>query len=151
MEIKLKENINKLDFYTSISCNDKEYICTHAGINNLYIQDILEGKNKWKETLEKINSDKLKNLYLLTLCSYVRGGSAPFSSFIWTDRKEHRYYNLFEDPIIPYQIVGHTPVKTIVKENGIYFIDTHSTYRDGSEYGDKSYLMWNEDKFEIIK
>ena len=31
------------------------------------------------------------------------------------------------------------------------FIDTHSTYRDGSEYGDKSYLIWNGGEFIIRK
>ena len=35
-------------------------------------------------------------------------------------------------------------------QNGIYFVDTHSTYRDGSEYGDKSYLVWLDNHFEPI-
>ena len=69
--------------------------------------------------------------------------------------KTHEYLNKFEEPIISYQIVGHTPVETITalsSENyTIYFIDTHSTYKDGSEYGDKSYLFWNENQFEYLK
>ena len=46
------------------------------------------------------------------------------------------------------------PVKTITnlsnEDSMMYFIDTHSTYRDGSQYGDKSYLFWNEKEFEIL-
>lgn len=151
MEMKLKESIDLLDLYTSVQCGDEEYICTHAGITNTYIKNMLCGKDKWKEELEELNKHKLQCLYMLDLVSYTRGGSSSFSSFVWTDLREHLFYNQKEDPIIPYQIIGHTPVKTIIDENGFIFIDTHSTYRSGDPYGDKSYLMWDEDIFRVIK
>ena len=92
----------------------------------------------------------------MSMCSRRRGGLDPYSSPLWTDRKEHMEFLsfdlLFDDT--KYQIIGHSPVRSITNYSNdkadYCFIDTHSTYRDGSEYGDKSYLIWNEDKFEII-
>lgn len=73
---------------------------------------------------------------------------------VWCDKREHEYFSTLEEYLVPYQIIGHTPVTTvsnISSENGmLYFIDTHSTYRDGRNIGDKSYLMWDEDKFTIV-
>lgn len=146
MRIKLEEYIDFFDLYTSVMCGDKEYICTHAGITNAYIQEVLH--NNWRETLDNMNKNKLSNLDMFALVSYLRGGNDDFSSPIWTDLREHKYFYL-QKPIIPYQIVGHTPVKTIINENGIYFIDTHSTYPSGENFGDKSYLVWNENKFDV--
>lgn len=151
MEMKLKENIDLLDFYTIVQCGDEEFVCTHAGITNEYIRNMLDGELKWKEVLSDINKDKLNNLYMLSMVSGARGGSEPFSSFVWADIREHSYNNQFEPPIIKHQIMGHTPVTTCRKLDDFIFIDTHSTYRDGREYGDKSYLMWNEDNFEILE
>ena len=49
--------------------------------------------------------------------------------------------------------MGHTPVQTVSNISGnnldLYFVDTHSTYRDGTNIGDKTYLVWNDDKFVI--
>ena len=150
MTNKLKENIDKLNFYTVVKCNDKDYVCTHAGITNDYIKNMLDEENNWQKQLENINNDKINNLYMLSVVSSSRGGNCPFSSFVWADYTEHIYYNKIEKPIVPYQIIGHTPVKTVLDENNFIFIDTHSTYRDGRPFGDKSYLMWDEDIFKII-
>ena len=153
MNMKLKDNIDCFDLYTIVTLGDTDYVCTHAGINNDYVKHVLQGD--WREELKKLNKDKLANLYLTTMCSYLRGGYNEFSSFLWCDKREHEYLNRFEERTIPYQIVGHTPVETITalsSENyTTYFIDTHSTYKDGSEYGDKSYLFWNENQFEYLK
>ena len=147
MEMKLKEHIEDIDFYTSVRCDQNEYICTHAGLNNGYVDKILGGDN-WKETLEDMNKNKLFNLQQLSMCSYLRGGRDEFSSFLWTDKREHAYYALQEKKV-PYQIVGHTPVPNVQLIGGIFYCDTHSTYRDGSEYGDKSYLLWLDRGFII--
>lgn len=154
VQTKLEINIDKFDFYTTVICGDREYVCTHAGLNPPFINDVLAGSN-WKHSLDKLNQNKLSNLDELSLCSYVRGGSYPYSSFIWSDEQENTTSRLaykFSDKeiYIPYQIVGHTPIKSIKEIDGIYYIDTHSTYRDGRPYGDKSYLIWNENKFEIV-
>lgn len=149
MEQKLKENIDKLEFYTSVKCGRYEYICSHAGFTNGFLINDLGG-NKWRETLDNMSRDKLHNLDVFAKCSYLRGGRDEFSSCLWCDRREHAYFTV-QEPIIPHQIVGHTPVQTIIERDNIYFIDTHSTYQDGSEYGDKSYLIWNTNQFEIVK
>lgn len=147
MEVKLKENIDVFDLYTKVYTWDKgDFICTHAGLTNDFVENVLGG-DEWKQTLQLMNKDILHNLKLLSMCSFRRGGNDRCSSFLWADRLEH--YEI-EEPIIPNQIVGHSPVRNITYNNGIYFIDTHSTYRDGSTYGDNSYLMWWEDEFKLI-
>lgn len=151
---QLALNIDMFDLATSVNCNDKIYICSHAGFTNAFIKELLPDNKEYHDydlyyKLVEMNKDKAHNLEPFSHASYIRGGRHENSSCLWCDKREHSYFNL-QKPLIPYQIVGHTPVKTIIEENGIYFIDTHSTYQDGSEYGDKSYLMWNEDKFEII-
>lgn len=148
---KLKENINCFDLATSVNCEGNIYICSHAGFNNEFIKELYPedyNETNFYYTMVGFNKDKLNNLEPFTYCSYLRGGHHEFSSSMWCDRREHKYFSKLKQ-YIPNQIVGHTPVKTIILENGIYFIDTHSTYQDGTEFGNKSYLMWNEDKFEI--
>lgn len=148
---KLVENIDCFDFYASVELNDKEYVCSHAGFTNDYVRHILKGKDKWKENIDIMNSKKLASLNLLNLVSEYRGGMSDFSSFVWTDRVEHNQLNLVEEPILKYQIIGHSPVMKINLDKDFIFIDTHSTYRDGSKYGDQSYLIWDEYKFITIK
>ena len=149
MNMKLKDNIDCFDLYTIVTLGDTNYVCTHAGISNDYVKHILQGD--WQKELEELNKDILSNLYLTTMCSSLRGGQSEFSSFLWCDRREHEYFNKFEKPIISYQIIGHSPVKFINIIDDFKFIDTHSTYSDGSEYGDKSYLIWNDEEFIIRK
>ena len=62
------------------------------------------------------------------------------------------YNELQEKNHIPNQIIGHTPVKSVYYDNEAnhYFIDTHSTYSDGTPIGDKSYLMWNDTEFLVV-
>ena len=150
MERKLKENIDYFDLATSINCNGDIYVCSHAGFNNAFIEELLKSDEKYKDDtkfydynlyykLVEMNKDKLNNLEPFSHCSYLRGGKEEFSSSMWCDLREHSYFST-QVPLIPYQIVGHTPVQHIQSYNGIYFIDTHSTYQDGSEYGDKSYV-----------
>lgn len=150
----LLKNIDLFDFYTSVQCGDKKYYCSHAGFTNEYLENVFNQNDyddiNYEEHLQKINKNKLNNLFLASLCSYMRGGSNNCSSFLWADRKEHLYFNENEEPIIPYQIIGHTPVTHIDLNNDFIFIDTHSTYRDGTPFGDKSYLGWINNKFVIL-
>lgn len=161
MELKLKEHIDYFDLVTSVNCDGNIYICSHAGFTNAFIEELLKSDEKYKNDTKfydynlyykmvNMNKDKLNNLEPFSHCSYLRGGLDEFSSCLWCDIKEHSYFSM-QVPLIPHQIVGHTPVKHIIENNGIYFIDTHSTYQDGTEYGDKSYLMWNENRFEVVK
>lgn len=160
----LTENIDLFDLYYSINLGDKHYYCTHAGITNSYIHGVLNRineedfylykTNSYITNLDIINKDKLNFLHLLNKVSIVRGGRDEYSSFVWCDKKEHQYMSEREQYILPYQIIGHTPVQTISNISSdnsmLYFIDTHSTYRDGTPFGDKSYLLWDEDKFKIV-
>lgn len=160
----LLQNLDLFDLYYSINLDNKHYYCTHAGITNNYIHGVLDRINQnddlyyvydYIKNLDIMNTNKLKYLSLLTKVSSVRGGEDQYSSMLWCDKREHEYFNMFEEYIIPYQIIGHTPVNTISKvsngKNMLYFIDTHSTYSNGKNIGDKSYLMWNNSEFKIIK
>lgn len=155
-EIKniLTDNIDLFKFYIVIHLGNKDFVCSHAGFVNDYLINVFQPNNTdWQETLKNLNTDMLNKLNLLTYCSFHRGGKYPFSSFVWTDVRELIHNR--EELLLPNQIVGHSPVKTIKyitsDTNNLYFIDTHSTYRNGEPYGDKSYLIWNTDKFEIAK
>lgn len=155
MELKLKENIECFEYFVKMTCGNKDYICTHAGLTNDYINNVLGGASNWEKNLITLSKEKLLNLPIMAHCSYSRGGSDQESSFVWADRREHILFNTqLEEPIVPNQIIGHSPVKEINLHpdyGNFIFIDTHSTYRDGSQYGDRSYLMWNEDHFEVVK
>lgn len=164
IENLLKDDINLFDLYYSINLGDKHYYCTHAGITNSYIHGVLNRINEedfylYKtnshiKNLDVINKDKLNSLHLLNKVSSLRGGRDNYSSMVWCDKREHEYFSMTEEYLIPYQIIGHTPVTTVSNISGnnldLYFIDTHSTYRDGRNIGDKSYLVWDEDKFTIV-
>lgn len=154
MEIILKDYIDFFDLYYTIELDNKQYVCTHAGITNAYIYNQLNGEGNWKLGLERFNTNKLKYIDALSCCNSIRGGIDEYSSFLWADMNEHLQSIKNEQPLIPYQIIGHTPVKsiTISKDDNheFIFIDTHSTYRNGEPYGNKSYLLWNESKFERV-
>lgn len=154
MEIILKDYINLFELYSIIELDNKQYVCTHAGITNDFIYNQLNGSGNWKLGLERFNEDKLKYINALGCCSGFRGGVDKYSSFLWADMNEHIQCAEFEQPLIPYQIVGHTPVKNIIFNKTdnyeFIFIDTHSTYRNGMAYGDKSYLLWNDTEFKSI-
>lgn len=145
IEHLLKDDINLFDLYTTIKLGNLNYYCSHAGFTANFIRDDLG--DSWEEVLKNMNENKLDNLELLSHCNFLRGGSHKNSSFLWADKREHTYdFNT----IMPYQIIGHSPVKYIDLDlTDQIFIDTHSTYRSGEEYGDKSYLIWNEEEFEI--
>ena len=148
----LTENIGLFDYYVKVNLGEKDFICSHAGFTNDYICNVIDKFGEWEPIMEKLNIDKIKNLIYLSFCSSSRGGSHPYSSFIWADKSE--MLNNYDIRIIPNQIVGHSPVQTISnlssEEGIIYFCDTHSTYRDGSKYGDKTYLIFDEDKFNVV-
>ena len=159
----LLRNIHLFDLYYSIDLGDKHYYCTHAGITNSYIHGVLNRineedfylykTNSYIRNLDIINRNKLNYLHLLNKVSSLRGGIDNYSSMVWCDKREHEYFSALEEYLIPYQIIGHTPVTTVsnISNNNLdlYFIDTHSTYRDGYNIGDKTYLVWDDDKFVI--
>lgn len=148
MESRLMDNLDSFDFYTVVDCDGTEYVCTHAGISNIFAREFLG--DSWKDKLKELNDSKALNFNILARCSYFRGGSYAYSSFIWTDKQEHQYFNK-DIPLIKHQIVGHTPVPNIQLIDDIFYIDTHSTYRDGTAFGDRTYLLWDDRGFIIEK
>ena len=46
------------------------------------------------------------------------------------------------------QVVGHTPVEKICQEGGVISCDTFSTYRDGTPYGDRTFLLIDTETME---
>lgn len=154
VRLKLIQNIDKFVLYTEVELNHKTFYCSHAGfVNDYLINELQPNDTKWQNNIKLLNDNILDKLELLNRCSYYRGGRYPYSSFVWADQRELAWDDL--SIFLKHQIVGHTPVKHIEcydkYEGQLYFIDTHSTYRDGTPYGDKSYLMWDEDKFRILK
>lgn len=158
---KLLDNWDKLNLYYEVKLNDRIYICSHAGITKTYLELELKPLEKdYRVALDIIHKEKI--LWYLKLCSRMRGGDSLYSSLLWADKQEH--YNLLDFNEVTnenkHQIIGHSPVKQITNykdddnsgnlKYDYWFIDTHSTYSDGTPYGNKSYLMWNENKFEIL-
>ena len=39
------------------------------------------------------------------------------------------------------QVVGHTPVETILEKNGFISTDVFSTYRDGTQIGESAMIV----------
>lgn len=154
MNRTLVENISCFEYFTEVELGKRTYVCSHAGFTNDYICQVLDVFGDWKPVLEDLQKEKIKNLPYLKYCSRYRGGNDTCSSFIWTDRMEIVEATTREKPLVPYQVIGHSSISTVGNAVGetfdFYFIDTHSTYRDGTPFGDKSYLMWDEDKFNIL-
>lgn len=150
----LKENINLLNFHTTVELGDKKFVCSHSGFTNDYICQVIDAYGEWEDVLDRFEKDKIAHLPYLRYCSYYRGGRDTCSSFIWTDRREMLEMSLREKPIMNYQVVGHSPVQSVCNTVGenyeIYFTDTFSTYRDGSPFGDNSYLAWMNNEFNVL-
>ena len=125
----------------------ENYLFSHAGICNEWLQDFLQttytielndnlinkANNLW------LNSDENAHKNLL-----YKNQLSP----IWLRPTNTRLYLTYPRHFI--QIIGHTPVETIKMlpwdDSKIYFGDTHSLYSDLTNIGDKSYLLINTDK-----
>lgn len=150
LRLLIIQNIDVFDLYTTVELADKTFYCSHAGFTNDYLINELQPENtKWEDNMWMLKNDILSRLELLVPCSYLRGGKYPYSSFVWADMRELMYQQ--DELFFPNQIVGHTPVSKIYHHTehnaDLYFLDTHSTYRDGTPFGNKSYLVWNDDRF----
>lgn len=72
----------------------------------------------------------------------ARGGAGTPSP-LWCDRGEFA-----EDGDMHLtQVVGHTPVPTVLLEHDAWFCDTFSTMSNGTPIGDGSLLMYSESGF----
>ena len=138
------------------------YIISHAGFTDGYFNILKKVYGVEKDSsidilkeISKIIKDELINegtiYYTINQASFNRGGNSNYGSFLWADKIELLDY---PTSIFPNQIVGHSPVRSITNYRNInedkWFIDTYSNYRDGREYGDKSYLAYIDNNFKIL-
>lgn len=153
-----KDLFDKNENLFQIAYPYKNWLFTHAGVHNSWLKDISLLDEEFKEMKypyrisaelnlslsERNNNIKYNRLFkaLNSVGGYRGGFSSP--SPVWTDYKE-----LISNPAQHInQVVGHTPVKTIVshtikrenKKDILYFCDTHSTYTNGENIGDNSFL-----------
>lgn len=143
-------------FHICYAIND--CIFSHAGLTNYWVNDKLNYPLNKKGV--KANYDL--NFKIQNLVSYINKGLLDFNkagyyrsggtqsgtgSCIWADKRELLMDNLCNCN----QIVGHTPVPNVIidkvvqnkiRTNYLIFTDTFSTYRDGTIYGDYSYLVY---------
>lgn len=149
----LRPVFDKYKDYFQLAYATNNFLFTHAGVTNSWLKRHFLSSFKSLESATGIS--KMLNRQLsewskdfrdaLSSAGFSRGGcGAP--SPVWADKSE-----LIRNPL-PYinQVAGHTPVKTVTKHsfsngdgtrNVLYFCDTHSTYRDGSNIGDNTFFV----------
>lgn len=60
-----------------------------------------------------------------------------------------QYGNMRLYPSSMLQVVGHTPVKTALKEGNLITLDNFSTYRDGTPIGDERFVCIDTEKCDM--
>ena len=142
--------MTKFNSIFNLAYAQDNFLFTHAGVIQLWADKYLDLEEYNAETIaKKLNfifhhwgeDDEAEKIFKgLTDVGYYRGGNATCPSPLWTDINE-----LLTDPLTGVnQIVGHTPVHTVlhynVKGNDLYFCDTHSLFSNHSPIGDSSLL-----------
>lgn len=80
--------------------------------------------------------------------------NAQGETAMWTDSSPIWHRPQDAHPVWKYepagfvQVVGHTPVEKIYQEGGVISCDTFSTYRDGTPYGDRTFLLIDTETME---
>lgn len=134
----LEANKEKFYIYYSIQLGTEQYVCSHAGFSQEWLDyhNITDLSNLGKEWTQ--HPEQFWTIGKLS-------GGYELSGPLWLRPDEIRSLPSFK------QIVGHTPVKTIQPYYDYVIVDTHSTYPDGSRYGDQNYLMWDGKKFQEVQ
>lgn len=137
-----------LQLQPQIACEVGEYsVASHAG----YVQTSAWEIPKWhfKPWLYGYIDESIK----LQKQVGRRGGFDTYGSMLWEDFGERLWRAGMK-----YQIVGHTPQKTITDlreditcEANCICVDTFSMNQFYNPIGDGSMLLYKNDKFEIIK
>lgn len=131
-----------------LAWTDGHMIATHAGLTRAWLNAYMPGITdpikitSWLNEMTTIPG--LAMLYRQV--GAVRGGDSRTPSPLWTDRSEltaDHHPNLI-------QIVGHTPVPTIIQDHGLFFCDTMSTTPDGTPIGDRSLLLVDGDRLRPV-
>lgn len=150
--LRAKEDGYILPFYVF-----KNVLYSHAGLTNNWLK-IFNGSDT-KTRLRSVKENWKNNRYdLFNMAGYDRGGSSDLASCMWADKTEllddYLQSNIVGREHVWKQVCGHTPVTTIEShlDNHIFFVDTFSTYRDGTPIGDETVLeIIDGTTFNILK
>ena len=134
-----------------LAWTDGNVLATHAGLASG--GGGRRGGVGWRsvpveEIAERLNQMILHPASLVVPMSDIgpaRGGAGTPSP-LWCDRSEFAK----DGDMCLTQVVGHTPVPTVLHEHDAWFCDTFSTMSDGSPIGDGSLLMLSEGGFYSV-
>lgn len=144
----------KMDFKIATTAinpvTGEQYLCSHAGLTTGWRNHNMHSH----ETNAGILSDGLNEMlahgewYDLYACSAGRGGHDRYPSPLWTDRFELDY-----DAVNGLnQIVGHTPVETIIMRrtlmSTLIYCDTMSYTSNHQPIGDAALLCLHDEHIE---
>lgn len=126
-------------------------LATHAGVTDAW------GRAAWGDAWDEDTAARDLNARLASparlralYCAVgpARGGDATPGP-LWADRRELAH----DTPDGLVQIVGHTPVPTVMCEHGVWFCDTWSTMPDGTPIGDGSMLAHDDrtGMFDVVR
>ena len=143
---KVHELMQNIPF--QLAWSDGNILATHAGLTRAWGRRRL-GADYMDMPVEEV-ADRLNRMLLhpaslvvpMTDIGPARGGAGTPSP-LWCDRGEFA-----EDGDMHLtQVVGHTPVPTVLHEHDAWFCDTFSTMSNGTPIGDGSLLMYSESGF----
>ena len=120
-------------------------LASHAGVTLPWAQVNLPDLTARGIAGRLNHEDRHRLLFRLMLaCGRARGGSM-LPGPLWCDRRE-----LEPIPGVT-QIVGHTPVPSVIHERGSWFVDTMSRSPDGMPLGDRGMLLWDGGMFRPVE
>jgi len=122
----LKESLPKENFgFVHVIDN---VVFSHAGLTQKFIsRHFSTGKTDLDTMVSRINMMDERELW-------------TDDSPIWA-RPQYGDMKLFSNDI--YQVVGHTPVSTVLDEGNLLTLDTFSTYSDGRPIGDERFVWFD--------
>ena len=131
-----------------LAWSDGNILATHAGLTRAWGRrrlgaDYMDMAGRGSRGSLEPNTPPSASLVVpMTDIGPARGGAGTPSP-LWCDRGEFA-----EDGDMHLtQVVGHTPVPTVLHEHDAWFCDTFSTMSNGTPIGDGSLLMYSESGF----
>lgn len=118
---------------------DKDFVASHAGYVKIPVWEVPEWHfEPWLYSYIDESIELQKDVGR-------RGGFDNYGSVLWSDFNNEEYIYL------GYQVVGHTPQKTVTDSGGRICVDTFSLNQFYNPIGDGSLLLYKDDTFEVIK
>lgn len=109
---------------------------SHAGISRMFVQEQCgeSGYNNIDAVVSTINNKRAGQLWY---------NDSP----IWLrPQKEYsRFPVQMYKPRVCFQVVGHSPMRTITQEKNLLSCDVFSTYPDGARYGSEEFVLLDTD------